>query len=267
MTSQSLGASGGSVPVSPPIPGEELSVALALVNTRLDGPEGRVDLLSDPASARAWLTVHGLVSAGAGECGAADLPLDADAVARLTGLRESIRILFDARLAGGVDSAGGADGVAGFLGVGGGAQAGFPGLAAALDDVNTAFAAAPCVTRLVWDENGPQVTQQRRSGDPLAKVLAALAASAAELLAGPLADRLARCEAHNCIRVFIRTHAARHVCSTRCGDRVRAARHYARKRERERDQERARERKQGTVRREHLTTGTDSGGSDGRAGP
>ena len=46
------------------------------------------------------------------------------------------------------------------------------------------------------------------------------------------AARLARCEAQPCDRFLLRTHGRRQWCSTRCGDRVRAARAYARKQER-----------------------------------
>lgn len=215
----------------PPIPGEELSVALALVNTRLNGPDGRRDLLADPADARVWLSDHGLTDSA---------PIDAPEVAALLRLREAIRTLFSARLAGTPDDAADAGDTSDAE------NAGDAGTATeALSAINAALAAAPCVTSLVWDANGPRVTQQRRSRDPFAKVLAALAADAAQLLAGPHAERLAQCEAHSCIRMFIRTHAARHVCSTRCGDRVRAARHYARKRERERERGRDQGQEQG----------------------
>lgn len=187
------------------IPGEDVSVALALVNTRLHGPDGPRDLLAAPADAGAWLVRHGLA--------AGDRPVDDAWGGRLGGLRESIRALLAARIDGARPDA------------------------AALAAVNAALAAAPCVTSVAWDDDGPRVGQRRtpRTDDPLAPVLAALAADAGELVAGPHAARLARCSAHNCIRMFIRTHAARQVCSTRCGDRVRAARHYARQRERAAD--------------------------------
>jgi predicted RNA-binding Zn ribbon-like protein len=58
--------------------------------------------------------------------------------------------------------------------------------------------------------------------------MARLAADAMALVTGPEAESLAPCLAHGCTRWFVRTHAARQWCSNRCGDRVRAARHYAR---------------------------------------
>ena len=205
----------------PAVPGEDVSIALALVNTRLHGPDGPRDLLAEPADVRAWLAGHGLVpEVGQGGDGPdgdgwSDRRLDGDGRSdggwgdRLRELRESIRTLLAARIDDSVPDV------------------------ADLAAVNAALAAAPCVTSVAWDEGGPRVGQRRtpRTNDPLAPALAALAADAGDLLAGPHAPQLARCSAHRCIRMFIRTHAARQVCSTRCGDRVRAARHYAKRRE------------------------------------
>ncbi|WP_430408092.1 CGNR zinc finger domain-containing protein [Glutamicibacter halophytocola] len=58
-----------------------------------------------------------------------------------------------------------------------------------------------------------------------------MAEDAASLLSGDEADQLSQCEAEPCTRFFLRTHGRRQWCSTRCGDRVRAARSYARKKE------------------------------------
>ncbi|WP_343958895.1 CGNR zinc finger domain-containing protein [Yaniella flava] len=52
---------------------------------------------------------------------------------------------------------------------------------------------------------------------------------AAALLTGEHSDLLTQCESAPCDRFYVRTHARRRWCSTRCGDRVRAARAYARK--------------------------------------
>ena len=230
-----------SVRLEPTVPGEDVSIALALVNTRLHGPDGPRDLLAVPADVRAWLAGHGLVpkvgpegdrrsDGGRGDGRVGDDGRGSDRRSstargsdewgstgwdsagwgdRLRELRESIRALLAARIDDAVPDV------------------------ADLTAVNAALAAAPCVTSVAWDDGGPRVGQRRtpRTDDPLAPALAALAADAGELLAGPHAAQLARCSAHRCIRMFIRTHAARQVCSTRCGDRVRAARHYAKRRE------------------------------------
>src|SRR5699024_724220 len=58
---------------------------------------------------------------------------------------------------------------------------------------------------------------------PLTKLvehaMAQIAADAAALLTGEAADAVARCAASPCDRFLLRTHARRHWCSTRCGDR------------------------------------------------
>jgi predicted RNA-binding Zn ribbon-like protein len=72
----------------------------------------------------------------------------------------------------------------------------------------------------------------RAASHPITQIvdhaLAVLADNAADLLTGPDAERLAACGASPCIRYLLR-HGRRQWCSTRCGDRVRAARAYARR--------------------------------------
>lgn len=62
----------------------------------------------------------------------------------------------------------------------------------------------------------------------LGRALATLAADAADLLTGPDAERLTGCGSTPCNRYLLR-HGRRHWCSTRCGDRARAARACARR--------------------------------------
>ncbi|PNG16566.1 CGNR zinc finger domain-containing protein, partial [Streptomyces cahuitamycinicus] len=52
----------------------------------------------------------------------------------------------------------------------------------------------------------------------------------ADLLTSPAAERLTACGSPPCNRYLLR-HGRRHWCSTRCGDRARAARAYARRTE------------------------------------
>ncbi|TVT38825.1 hypothetical protein FNH05_24105, partial [Amycolatopsis rhizosphaerae] len=59
--------------------------------------------------------------------------------------------------------------------------------------------------------------------------LATLAADAADLLTSPDGDRLTACGSAPCNRYLLR-RGRRHWCSTRCGDRARAARAYTRRR-------------------------------------
>ncbi|MCX5215090.1 ABATE domain-containing protein [Kitasatospora sp. NBC_00240] len=194
-------APGGAAPQPlPAAPGADQHPALALVNTRTIRPTGAFDDLAEPAAALDWLTGSGLLptrrTLTPGEAG------------RLRALRECVRDLFTARLTGDAPDP------------------------AALAELNSALAATPFTGRLHWDgtADGPRLESRPAGGTPLDAALTRLARDAAELLSGPHAEAVAACGATGCIRYFLRTHGARQWCSQRCGDRVRAARHYARTR-------------------------------------
>jgi predicted RNA-binding Zn ribbon-like protein len=187
-------------------PGEDVSCAVALVNTRHMSAGTEVDLLADAATAGRWLAKRGLLP---GEAAPADPDDDANPIAeRLRVLREAVRTLFAARFDGG------------------------PPPAADLALVNATLADAPLIPFLIWDGAGPRRGERPAGADPLALALARVASDALAVLteSGGSRPELAPCAAHGCIRWFLRTHAARQWCSNRCGDRVRAARHYARRR-------------------------------------
>ena len=187
-----------SVGSHPPAPGEDVSCALALVNTLFMSAGRPVDLIADASGATEWLTGRGLLPRGAVVSG--------QNAARLGALRETIRALFAAR----ADTA-----------------APVPGDLSAL---NAALAGAPLVPALTWDDAGPRRDEQLTgpAADPVDVALARLAGDALGVLTGAGEVQPAPCGAHGCIRWFLRTHAARQWCSARCGDRVRAARYYAR---------------------------------------
>jgi predicted RNA-binding Zn ribbon-like protein len=181
-----------------PAPGENAYGSIALVNTRLQRSGSNVDLLADWPAAGAWLEIH---SSGT-QAGIVLTPAEGT---QLVELRESIRALFEAR------------------------ATGQPPPARTVAGVNAAAAAAPLVPNLRWTaSDGPRIAEQRLGRSAGAKAMAYLAADAMNLLTSTCAAELTACGAHGCIRWFLRTHAARQWCSTRCGDRVRAARHYAR---------------------------------------
>ena len=180
------------------VPGEDASCALALVNTRHLRSGRPTDLLADPARAAEWLAERGLLPRGTA---LSDL-----GTRRLVVLREAVRGLFAARA---------------------GQRAPAAGDVASL---NAALAAAPVVPALTWDEAGPQQNEQMLAADPFPAAIAQFARDALRVLTDPAGPQPAPCGAHGCIRWFLRTHAARQWCSDRCGDRVRAARHYARHR-------------------------------------
>ncbi|WP_206191292.1 CGNR zinc finger domain-containing protein, partial [Streptomyces niveiscabiei] len=79
---------------------------------------------------------------------------------------------------------------------------------------------------------GPRRTTDPDTGNPAAAALSLLAEDTLDLLTGPDADQLTQCAAQGCARWFLRSHGARRWCSTKCGNRVRAARAYAAKKER-----------------------------------
>jgi predicted RNA-binding Zn ribbon-like protein len=189
--------SAGGLPV--PAPGEDASSALALVNTRMVVAGQPCDLVSDAAGASGWLAERRLLPLGTA--------VDDAGAARLAALREAVRALFAARAEG---------------------RAPAPGDMARL---NAALAAAPLAPALAWDDGGPRRGEQSLgpAADLVGVALARLAGDALGLLTRPGQPAPAPCRAHGCIRWYLRTHAARQWCSDRCGDRVRAARHYARR--------------------------------------
>ncbi len=186
-------------PALPPAPGAERYPALDFANTSLAMPGGHfLDLLGSPESATGWLAEHDLAPA--------DAALQEICAGRLRDLRDQARVLLAAR----IDA--------------------LPAPADALRAVNDALTAAPAAALLHWDAaQGLHRVQAHPIDQLVDHALAVLAADAADLLTGPDAERLARCGSAPCRRYLLRTHASRHWCSVRCGDRARAARAYARR--------------------------------------
>lgn len=182
----------------PPAPGAGDHLALDFVNSAIALPGGQfVDFLGTPAATNRWLTERGLAPADAG--------VQEMCATQLRSLREHLKALFAAHVAG------------------------LPALPAALSAVNDALSRAPTAALLYWDEkNGPYRAAPCPTNEILDHALATLAANAADLLTGPDAERLTACGSPPCNRYLLR-HGRRHWCSTRCGDRARAARAYARR--------------------------------------
>ncbi|MFI9585727.1 CGNR zinc finger domain-containing protein [Streptomyces sp. NPDC052236] len=185
-------------PALPPAPGAEQYPALDFANSAIALPGGQfLDLLGTPAAANQWLTERDLAPADAG--------VREMCAAQLRTLREQIRALLASR----VD--------------------GCPAPPSALAAVNDALTLAPAASLLHWD---PTRGMYRAASHPITQILehalATLAADAAGLLTGPDAERLTACASTPCNRYLLR-HGRRHWCSTRCGDRARAARAYARR--------------------------------------
>ncbi|WP_184576288.1 CGNR zinc finger domain-containing protein [Streptomyces zagrosensis] len=189
-------------PAPPPAPGAEQYPALDFANSAIALPGGQfLDLLGSPAATNQWLTEHDLAPNDAG--------LQEMCAAQLRTLREQIRALLAAR----VDE--------------------HAAPSTALAAINEALTRAPAASLLHWD---PARGMYRAVAHPTTQIvdhaLATLAASAADLLTGPDATRLTSCGSTPCSRYLLR-HGRRHWCSTRCGDRARAARAYARRTQQE----------------------------------
>jgi predicted RNA-binding Zn ribbon-like protein len=181
-------------------PGTEEHASLALVNSSHELPGGRrYDELNTPEAASTWLRERDLI--------APKSVLEGYCQGRLVGLRADLRALFTAHVSGDVPPE------------------------TAVHAVNRALNRSPGALLLRFD---PEAGFTRGADHPVTQVvehvMAVIAEDAASLLAGERASQLASCEADSCGRFFLRTHARRQWCSTRCGDRVRAARSYTRKR-------------------------------------
>jgi predicted RNA-binding Zn ribbon-like protein len=183
--------------ISPaPAPGEELSTALALVNTAVEPRGEPLDLLPDARSLAGWLQARGLIGRRAAQIPDEDLE-------RMRQLRAAIRTAFTARAA----------------------RRRPP--RSAITTINDAAARASSTPRLRWPDGGPAETTVWSPEAPVVDVaFAAIAVNAIHTLLGERGNRLRLCEAHGCNRVFIQDHGRRRWCSRACGDRVRVARHY-----------------------------------------
>ncbi|MGW1837403.1 ABATE domain-containing protein [Streptomyces sp. NPDC002067] len=182
----------------PSAPGEAEHPALALANSAVALPGGHTaDLLGTPAQAERWLARRDLAPDDAG--------LAEVCAAQLRSLREQVRSLLASRVA---------------------RQ---PALPAAVTAVNDAMTRVPTASLLLWDERtGPYRAAPHPTTAIVEHALAVIAADAADLLTAPDAARLTACASPPCNR-FLLKHGRRQWCSTRCGDRARAARAYARR--------------------------------------
>jgi predicted RNA-binding Zn ribbon-like protein len=183
----------------PPAPGADRYVALDFVNSVVTVAGGHaLDLLGTPEAANRWLTERDLAPAEAG--------IQEPCAAQLRALREHVRALITAVIAG------------------------HPGPASAIDAINDAMTRVPTAAPLRWDS---ERRLHRQVSHPTTQIvdhaLAVLAADAADLLTSGDAQLLTACGSPPCRRYLLRTHRRRHWCSVRCGDRARAARAYARR--------------------------------------
>jgi predicted RNA-binding Zn ribbon-like protein len=99
----------------------------------------------------------------------------------------------------------------------------------AVEVVNGAASAVPHWSHLEWSTGGPSRMSCTRAGAGAA-LMAAIAERAIDLFTGDARHELRACLAPRCVLYFVRQHPRREWCSTACGNRARAARHYQRHR-------------------------------------
>lgn len=182
-----------------PFIGEPL--ALDLINTRPSTGEGPVDLIGDTHGLAVWLEQQAgrlpdtlLFAAGT---------LAIDELVPVHAVRDhvasAVRSLMDGETVPASDVAG----------------------------LNAAMAAAPVTRQLDWGD-APAV-KSARAGTPGIQLAGFLAEDAALLLSAPDARLIRKCEADDCVMLFVGNNARRRWCSAaRCGNRVRVSRYYQR---------------------------------------
>ncbi|MEU4404412.1 ABATE domain-containing protein [Streptosporangium sp. NPDC023963] len=183
--------------------------ALEFVSTVRATRAGLTDTLADVEGMTAWGRAH-----------AAELGIDPGFLAseelraEVVELRQAVRALFARAVRPGPASSADAHRL--------------PGFAESLDLVNAAALAVPLAARLEWPSDDVPRARTVPDGGATesARIRAALATSAIELLAGPLRERLRTCPAPRCVLYFLKEHSRQEWCSVGCGNRARAARHY-----------------------------------------
>lgn len=99
----------------------------------------------------------------------------------------------------------------------------------ALDEVNRAASAAPTTLRLDQAADGTLTTRSIDTTTGATAVLGRLATCCIELVAGPAAGNLRRCDGPGCSLFFVKDHPRRRFCHPSCGHRDRQARYYRRR--------------------------------------
>ncbi|WP_188195802.1 CGNR zinc finger domain-containing protein [Nonomuraea sp. SYSU D8015] len=184
-----------------------MSLTLEFVSTIRAERSGLVDLLSDADGMTSWIREH-----------AAELDVDPGFTAteelreETVRLRQAVRALFARAVS--PDPPSRADATA------------LPGFAESLALVNSSALAAPRAPQLSWDGEPALVAVPAVRAEPSVRVRGALARAAVEFLAGPERAQLRTCQAPRCVLYFVKEHPRQEWCSTACGNRARAARHY-----------------------------------------
>ncbi len=99
----------------------------------------------------------------------------------------------------------------------------------AIAEINSLIAARPPTPRLAL-RHGQLIADTATVGPPVTTALTGLAGEAIELFTRADSPQLRACRAPGCVLYFLKDHPRREWCSTTCGNRARAARHYRRHR-------------------------------------
>ncbi|MGC5009824.1 CGNR zinc finger domain-containing protein [Streptosporangium sp. DT93] len=99
---------------------------------------------------------------------------------------------------------------------------------ASVERVNDFAASAPTHLRLDWTGAQGPVSRWRDTTTGSTAVLGRIATCCIELLAGPEAGRVRRCQGPGCSMFFVKSHPRRRWCHPSCGHRDRQARYYRR---------------------------------------
>lgn len=185
----------------PAAPGTQAHLSLALINSLIHLPGGKIiDQLDSPEATTQWLVERDLVDG--------QDQLLSYCQSKLCGLRSDLHNAFLTRTTNKkIDQQ-------------------------VVARINKALTVAPHISLLNYSEGAGFYRAAEHPVTLLVEhAMSVIAEDAATLLASEEADLLTQCEAEPCQRFMLRTHGRRQWCSTRCGDRVRAARAYARKRE------------------------------------
>lgn len=101
-----------------------------------------------------------------------------------------------------------------------------PASPADLDALNKASASVPSWTTVTAQEDGTYTSTENTTRKDTRAALATIARATINLLSTPLREDLRACHAPGCVQYFLKDHPRREWCSTACGHRARAARHY-----------------------------------------
>jgi predicted RNA-binding Zn ribbon-like protein len=97
----------------------------------------------------------------------------------------------------------------------------------AVAEVNQAAALAPAWPQLAYRQGQLQLAPAGRAS-ATRRALSSIARDAIDLMTGDTRASLRACDAPGCVLYFVKDHPRREWCSTACGNRARAARHYER---------------------------------------